>query len=406
MKFSLFYEIQVPRPWDEGKEHAAFKEALEQIELADKVGFDGVWEVEHHFTEEYSHSSAPEVVLSAAAARTKRIRIGHGIAQLTTNPPQRIAERVSTLDHISDGRVNLGLGESGSDLELAPFGRDKQNKRAVFEDGLKAIVPMMTEEVAEYHGPYYDFPPRCVLPKPYQKPHPPMWVACTQLDTIIYTAQLGLGALGFQFVGPEMAKAWVHAYYNNWTKHQKPIANYQTNAGIALVSMFQCAPTDEEAQRRSDGFAFFEYSVRHYANLEGPRRNGDLWGEFLQWKDDRIKSGKGLPRGATSGIIGSPKKLRERLKKYQASNIDEVMLFAQVGGNSHENIMESIELFAKEVMPEFQDDPAHDQWKAEVLGGARQLEDIPLDEYQIKRFHDFNKEMGRGERILTGTPGS
>src|SRR6266540_3210591 len=218
MKFGIFYELQLPRPWDDQSEYRLFNDSLEQIELADRLGYDHVWAVEHHFLEEYSHCSAPEVFLAVAAARTKQIRIEHGVVQLTTNPPQRVAERVSTLDLLSNGRVDLGMGESGSNTELEPFGRDKETKRDVWEEALRALIPMFTQDRAEFHGAYFDFPERNVLPKPRQKPHPPLWVACTQLDTIPYAARLGLGALGFQFVGADMARAWVHAYYNNWTK--------------------------------------------------------------------------------------------------------------------------------------------------------------------------------------------
>src|SRR5437016_10783060 len=110
MRFGIFYEHQQPRPWEDGSTERLLGDALDQVELADRLGFDYVWEVEHHFLEEYSHSSAPEVFLGAASQRTKRIRLGHGIIQLTTNHPARVAERVSTLDLLSHGRVELGIG--------------------------------------------------------------------------------------------------------------------------------------------------------------------------------------------------------------------------------------------------------------------------------------------------------
>ena len=107
MKFGIFYEHQLPRPWTEEGEYNLLTDALDQVELADKLGYDFAWEVEHHFLEEYSHSSAPEVFLAAASQRTKNIRLAHGIIQLTTNHPARVAERVSTLDLLSNGRVEL-----------------------------------------------------------------------------------------------------------------------------------------------------------------------------------------------------------------------------------------------------------------------------------------------------------
>src|SRR5215218_5698475 len=181
MRFGLFYEHQLPRPWDEGENEKLLTDALDQIELADRVGFDHVWEVEHHFLEEYSHSSAPEVFLAAASQRTKRIRLGHGIVQLTTNHPARVAERVSTLDLVSQGRVEFGMGEGSSVTELHPFNRRFRDKREVWEDAVRCILPMFREEGWEYHGKYFDFPLRNVVPKPRQQPHPPLWVACSQL---------------------------------------------------------------------------------------------------------------------------------------------------------------------------------------------------------------------------------
>src|ERR1700736_5061280 len=194
MRFGIFYEHQLPRPWSERSEADLLRDALEQVELADRVGLDCVWEVEHHFLEEYSHSSAPEVFLAAASQRTQRIRLGHGVIQMTTNHPARVAERVSTLDLVSHGRVELGLGEASSTTELHPFGRRFRDKREVWEDAVRALIPMFGPGGAEYHGPYFDFPLRNVIPKPLQKPHPPLWVACSQRDTIEMAGRRRLGA--------------------------------------------------------------------------------------------------------------------------------------------------------------------------------------------------------------------
>src|SRR5512145_3350293 len=173
MKFGIFYEHQIGRPWDDDTDVRLIHDALEQIELADRLGIQYAWEVEHHFLEEYSHSSAPEVFLAAASQRTKRIRLAHGIVQLTTNHPARVAERVSTLDLVSHGRVELGIGEGSSITELHPFDRRFRDKRAVWEDAVRALLPMFTETAWEYNGEFFDLPSRNVLPKPLQKPHPP-----------------------------------------------------------------------------------------------------------------------------------------------------------------------------------------------------------------------------------------
>ena len=215
MKFGLFYEHQIARPWGEGDEHRLFKDALAQDELADRMGFDHVWEVEHHFLEEYSHSSAPEVFLAAASQRTSRIRLGHGIVLLpgAYNHTARVVERINTLDLLSDGRVDFGTGESSSNAELDGFGIDRDTKRDQRLDHIKAATRMMVEEpFAGWDGPWLQMPPRNVVPKPFQRPHPPLWVACTQRETIRLAASKGIGALSFGFVEPGEAEEWVGEY--------------------------------------------------------------------------------------------------------------------------------------------------------------------------------------------------
>ena len=215
MKFGVFYEHQLPRPWTTTSEHDLLQQSLDQFQFADQLGYDYAWVVEHHFLEEYSHSSAPEVFLGAASQRTKNIRLGHGVIQLTTNQPQRVAEKVATLDLLSGGRVDLGMGEAAGPAELHPFGVRVRDKRDRWEEAVRAIIPMFTRDNWEFHGQYYDFPARNVIPKPLQKPHPPLWVACSNIRTIGDAGQWGMGALGFSFVSPEAARAWVHRYYNN-----------------------------------------------------------------------------------------------------------------------------------------------------------------------------------------------
>ncbi|HSE44748.1 MAG TPA: LLM class flavin-dependent oxidoreductase [Gemmatimonadales bacterium] len=380
MKFGIFYELQLPRPWGPDSEHLLVKNALDQIELADHLGYDYAWEVEHHFLEEYSHSSAPEVFLAAASQRTKQIRLGHGIVQLPTNHPARVAERVATLDLVSDGRVELGLGEGSSVTELHPFERRFRDKREVWEDGVRALLPMFQQEGTEYEGEYFKFPLRNVVPKPLQKPHPPLWVACSQLETIEMAGRRGIGALGFQFVSAEAARAWVHAYYNAYTKQLELLTDYKTNPAIAVVSGFMCKPTDEEARKAAEGWTFFQFSLMFY-NSHGPVVPGtvNLWEEYQMWRE--TDAGQKAASN-TSGLIGSPATIRERLKKFEESNVDQVILLNQAGKNTHEDICESLELFAREVMPEFHDrEPEHQKWKQAVLAGDIHLEEIDTRPY-------------------------
>ena len=272
MKFGIFYELQLPRPWEEGDELRLYQNALTQLETADRLGYDHAWVVEHHFLEEYSHSPSPKSFLAAASQRTKKIRLGHGIFQLTTNHPARVAEHVAVLDLLSNGRCEFGMGESASITELTPFGRDMETKREVFEEAVQAIFPMFTKVGTEHHGKYFDIPLRNVVPKPVQKPHPPLWMACSQLPTIERAGENGFGALGFQFVSADAAHAWVHAYYNAITKRLKKLADYEINPNMALVSFFMCAKTDEEARARADGATFFQFALRFYGAAQNRQR--------------------------------------------------------------------------------------------------------------------------------------
>ena len=397
MKFGIFYELQLPRPWEQDSELKLYQNALDQIELADKLGYDYAWEVEHHFLEEYSHSPSPESFLAAASQRTKQIRLGHGIYQLTTNHPARVAERVACLDLLSNGRCEFGMGESASQTELEPFGRDMESKREVFEEAVQAIMPMFKDGGSEHHGKYFDMPLRNVLPKPYQKPHPPLWVACSQLDTLAKCGEWGMGALGFQFVSADAAHAWVHAYYNAFVKRQKKLADYQTNPNNALVSFFMCAKTDEEARERADGETFFQFSLKYYGASSGRQRPApgtvNMWDEYNKWKKANPEAHAAALRG---GLIGSPDTIRKKLRKFQQSNIDQVVLLNQAGKNTHEHICESLELFGKEVMPEFHDaHPKLLKWKEQVLNREIELEEIDTTAFK-ERYGGNMKNINAG----------
>ena len=380
MKFGIFYEHQLPRPWQESSEYELLQNSLTQIELADKLGYDYAWEVEHHFLEEYSHSSAPEVFLGAASQRTTNIRLGHGVIQLPTNQPHRVAERVATLDLLSKGRVELGMGEGAGPAELHPFGTQVRSKRDRWEEAVKAIIPMFTKESWEFHGEYHDFPARNVIPKPYQKPHPPLWVACSNIKTIGQAGEWGMGALGFTFVSPDAATAWVNKYYNNLLHRPNRLTEYPVNPNIAMVSGFMCAETDEEAYEKASGWTFFIFALSYYGRkgVDAPGE-GNLWEEFQDWRHS--EKAQDAFKGA---LIGSPATIRKKLHQFQEAHVDQVILLNQAGKTSHEDICGSLKMFAEEVMPEFHALEAdHAQWKDDVLSGRLVLEDLGTQAYDI-----------------------
>lgn len=379
MKFGLFYEHQIPRPWHELSEYDQFHNALDQIELADKLGYDYAWQVEHHFLEEYSHGSAPGHFLSAASQRTDNIRLGHGVFQLTTNHPIRVAEQISTLDLLSDGRCEFGTGEGAGPTELHPFHARVRSKRRMWEEAIQAVMPCFTEDSVSFDGEFFDWPARNVLPKPMQKPCPPIWVACSNYRTIEMAARRGIGALGFSFATPEAARAWVNRYYNLFVHEQDRLADYTPNPNLAVVSGFMCAPTDEEARAKADGWTFFIFCLEYNGTHTYEPGTVDLWAEYQEWKQ-----GSKAEAAMENGLVGSPETIRAKLRDFAAAEVDQIILLNQAGMNTHEDIMSSLQLFADEVMPEFHElEPAHQEWKRAVLAKEIELEDLSIREHMI-----------------------
>ena len=390
MKFGIFYEHQLPRPWTEDSEHKLLHDALEQVELADRLGIDYVWEVEHHFLEEYSHSSAPEVFLAAASQRTERIRLGHGIVRLPFgfNHTARVAERAATLDLLSNGRVDLGTGEASSSAELDGFLVQRETKRAQWAEALDALSRMFVEEpFAGYDGEFFEMPVRNVVPKTLQKPHPPLWVACSRHETIHLAAQKGIGALTFSFIEAAEAKSWVDDYYATIASEECVPGGFAVNPNVAIVLPMMCHEDEQTAiDRGIDGAHFFGYSLGHYY-VFGQHRPGrtNVWDEFEERRElfgfsrpIAAQTGRTLGAqlfeqglGALRGAIGTPAQLRELLHAYEAAGVDQVIFVSQAGRNRHEHICESLELFAREVMPELaENEDEREKAKLERLGPA------------------------------------
>jgi alkanesulfonate monooxygenase SsuD/methylene tetrahydromethanopterin reductase-like flavin-dependent oxidoreductase (luciferase family) len=350
MRFGVFYEIQLPTPWAEGDEQRMFREALEHVELADRLGIDHMWAVEHHFLDDHSLSAAPEVWLAAAAARTKKIRIGHGIVCMPTgfSHPSRVAERISTLDQVSGGRVEFGTGESASRMELEAFGVDPKIKRESYLEAVEQACNMMAmTPYPGYQGEHFSMPCRNVLPKPVQKPHPPLWVA----GKAELAARSGMGCLGFAVMSGAQAKEAVDQYYHTIETDCVPIG-HTVNPNVAVLANFHVHPDEKIAHERGEHLKFFGFTIaRYYVNGRVQPGRGDSWSEFLKNKDSYPQLGADNPTSA----IGTPDQVRKHLRALQAAGVDQVMLMHQGGRMKHEWNCESLELFAKEIMPEFRD---------------------------------------------------
>ena len=363
MKFGIFYELQLPKPWAPDDERQLVQEALAQVELADGLGIDYAWAVEHHFLEEYSHCSASEVFLAAAATRTKRIRLAHGIRQVIANynHPARTAEAIAMLDLVSNGRVDFGIGEGATRLELGGFGIPAKEKRAMSLEAAEQIANMMVmTPYPGFEGRSFKMPCRNVLPKPVQKPHPPMWMACTNRDTIKVAASLGLGALAFSFIDEDEARTWSRIYYDIIKSDACVPLGHSVNANIAMVSAFSLhADADEAVRRGQEGFEFFRYAISALVTKDAVPGRSRL---FEQFREDRTGPALGADAGGTESLsgafqqsrgIGTPGEFRSHVRSFESAGVDQIILLQQAGRNRHDHICQSLELLAREVLPEF-----------------------------------------------------
>lgn len=346
LRFGMFFPMQLVRPWSEGDEWALFQNSLVQAEYGDRIGIDYCWAQEHHFLEEYSHSSAPEVFLAAVSQRTKNMRVGHGVTLMPPayNHPARVAERIATLDLVSNGRVEWGTGESSSRIELEGFGVGMVQKRSMWAEATRQAALMMSmTPYAGYEGEHFSMPARNVVPKPRQTPHPPLWVACTNRETVKLAARMGIGALTFAFMDQREAKFWVEEYYEIFCREARPVGRC-LNPNIAMLAGLMVDRDHDEALRRGlEGQQFFKYGLAHYYRFGNhmPGRT-DLWREFLQAERE--------PMAGVAGV-GSVDEASASFEALEEAEVDQVILLHQAANYRHEEIMGSLQLFGEEILP-------------------------------------------------------
>lgn len=387
MQFGLFYQQQLPKPWVENREVQSFAENLEQTVLAEQLGFNSVWVTEHHFLEEYSHSSAPEVFLGAVAARTSRIRLGHGIRHTPPpiNIPARVAEGVATLDVISNGRVEFGIGEGATRLELNAHYVPAKEKRAMSLEAAEQIANMMV--MTPYPGwqsDYFRMECRNVVPKPVQKPHPPMWMACTNRESIKDAARMGLGALAFTFLDPYESAQWVQAYYDIIKSEDCVPLGHSVNAQVAMVSPLAIHSDRLQAVREGyDCFNFFKFAVSATILWDAVPGHTRLWDAYQE--QERLTGGKEKAIAEASaagedyvGGSGTPDDIIRRLNIYRDAGVDHMLFTVQGGHRSHQNVCETLTRFSREVMPRFAAEDAE-------LRAAREADLAPYIAAALKR---------------------
>jgi alkanesulfonate monooxygenase SsuD/methylene tetrahydromethanopterin reductase-like flavin-dependent oxidoreductase (luciferase family) len=361
MQLGLFYQIQVPKPWTDQSEAQRYHEMLEEVTYAEEIGMTSVWFVEHHFRSEWSHSSAPDITLAAISQRTSQMRLGIAVVLAPLHHPLNIASRMATLDVVSNGRVDLGIGRSGYPYQMQPYGSDLKDVSGMVEEYLKVIPGAWTEEEFSFEGQYYHIPPREVVPKPIQKPHPPIWQACSQDDTARKVGEQGLGCLAQTSVGPERAEQIIRIY-KEAIKNPTPVTKMVYNR-VAGNTVALCAENRQKARDRgAELIDWYRYQQR--------LRDAKVWQgydpakvpEDYQWHYQRSQ-GDTVRRDETSSIdlvndggrfcIGNPDDCIEYIEKYEAMGVDEMMPLFQVGPVTHEEVMESLRLFGKYVVPHF-----------------------------------------------------
>lgn len=365
MKFALFYEIPVARPWNVDSEFNAYQNVIEQAVEGEKAGFHSLWTVEHHFLEEFSHCSNPEVLYGAIAARTSKLRLGYGVRLMPKpyNHPVRTAESVATLDLISNGRVEMGSGRSSTRTELEGFGIHPGDTRGMWREALDHIVGCWTNDEYEFEGEHWQMPKRRVVPKPRQDPHPPIWAATGSEDGHRLMGELGLGLLSFS-VGtpPEELKRRVDIYRAAADKCTDPVGSFVNNQA-ACFTLVNCAPTAQESYDISR--ESFEYYPKTSAKLVGSvagwleEMKAELGTyEYLKPISDAAQAGEfEIPfeflRDTNACICGDPEEVLRSAKAYEATGCDLLLCLMNPYNISHEDVMQTIDLMGKHVIPEF-----------------------------------------------------
>ena len=362
MKFGIFFELSVPRPFLPSNERLVYENALEQVRLADELGFSTAWAVEHHFLEEYSHCSAPELFLTACAMQTRNIRVGHGavVCVPEMNHPIRVAERAAVLDLLSGGRLEFGTARSSTWTELAGFQVDPDHTKKTWDEFVRAIPKMWTEARYAHDGVCFSMPERAVLPKPLQRPHPPMWVTVTSPGTELDAAERGIGALGVATAGFAEQERRTREYHRR-VQLCDPVGG-AVNDRVATLNQLFCHEDIQEAARWGNGLInAFGLANAHllFTREAYPTRAYGLLGNLAAGASARKKVtedpgvGARLPEGSA---IGDPERITAIIKQWESIGIDEINFFLNALEVIPQNkVLDSMRLFAAEVMPHFAD---------------------------------------------------
>jgi alkanesulfonate monooxygenase SsuD/methylene tetrahydromethanopterin reductase-like flavin-dependent oxidoreductase (luciferase family) len=367
VKLDLLYEIDVPKPWgakshpygQREHEQRAYRETLEQIKLADRMGFHTTWHVEHHFREGRSHSPSPEVIIGALSQITENIRLGFGVTLLPHGfgPPMRVAEKVATADILSNGRVEWGIGRS-TPMEQTAFGVDRENSLDQMHEAVQAIVQMWESEYFEFHGKYLDFPKRMVTPKPFQDPHPPAWMAASSDSSAAVAGSWGLGLLSLSIMRPVDQLGDLISKYRQEFKKATPITRV-SNEKVAAYTLVHCADSIEQAEKNGvweSVWWWYQHLAEFILEWEFPHFSKEEQDRVFPLMQQRRAGDFDVKdfNNADMIIVGNPEECMEKFLRYDEIGVDEVICYVEFGQLSHESIMRCIELLGTEVIPELE----------------------------------------------------
>jgi alkanesulfonate monooxygenase SsuD/methylene tetrahydromethanopterin reductase-like flavin-dependent oxidoreductase (luciferase family) len=374
MEFGLFLggfvhkDLRAANP---NAEHDRLISEVRLCEVADQHNWKYAWFTEHHFLEEYSHISANEVLMPWVLARTERIHVGSGIINVTppVNHPARVAERVAMMDHVSNGRFEFGTGRGSSTTEMGGFGiTDPELTRDMFDESIAQFKRMWADEPYSYDGRFFSMPTRNVLPKPYVKPHPPMWVAAGNPSTFEKAAQMGLGVLCFTGGSPEKMAPLIDIYKKTIV-NAEPVGEY-VNDNVAVTTSFMCLEDRDEARNymTQSGNGRQQTLVFHYLDTfpkppfvpEWPTEIPDPTPEQID---------QGFQVGAA--IVGTPDDCAYGLQKWADVGVDQIIMGPSGSVYPHELLERSIKLFGDEVIPRFDADEEHSTSRYRSEAAAR-----------------------------------
>jgi len=373
LEFGVFQGASVgPQPWDV-TEPRRIRNDIDVGIAADAAGFDTYWAPEHHCLEEYSHGSSSHLACLAVGIQTKRIRVVTGIFNLCPqiNHPVRVAEQIAYIDVVTEGRVELGTGRGSGSTEVNTFGLRSDETRAMWEEALRAIPKMWTQDLFKWDGKYFSIPERCILPRVVQKPHPPLWVTASNPGTIETAAKMGIGAAMFNFSDPDLLRPLIEVYKSTIQKAE-PVGAFVYDK-IMTIAPALCLEDGDEAReifRRNAGhttahFTVYFDTIPHFFELtkDVPRpipqsKLRQLIAEMKTRKDLKGPFGGG---GASpenlyrNGIcVGSPADVVRTIRRFEAVGLDQLVLIPVIGWYMpHEKTLESIRLLGEKVLPRF-----------------------------------------------------